>query len=529
MEYKRFGAMICCSSNAVMKVEKVKELIDLLSKMEYNVLELCIDDLYKVDGEPYFGYLRGGYTKEEIREMDAYALSKGIELIPSIQTLAHMTNLVKLPYYGDIVDVNDILLVGHPKTYALIEKMFASLAEQFTTRQVNIGMDEAHMIGLGNYLRQNGYKNRFDILLEHLGRVKEIAAKYGLTVHMWSDMFYRLANGGEYSVKGAHVPKEVAAKIPEGVELAYWEYLSADERLYDELFRSHKGLQRPVWFAGAACTSNGFAPFNRLSLRSLRAAMKQVRAHEIENVLITLWGDDGNDCSYFTTLPTLYAARQFAKGNFDMEAIAAGFETLFGVSFEAWLTIDIPNKSEKNPDLLGISNACKSLLYNDCFLGWKDGALAEQAHIPFADYAAQLRKVQAGKYTYLFENLANLCDVLDVKAELGLRTRKAYQAGDTAALSALVADYEEAARRLKIFHRSFKAQWMKENKPYNWEVHEIRLGGLYSRIGDCKERLEAYLRGEVTEIPELTETILPYANWGLQYNLYRGLVSVSEL
>ena len=70
---------------------------------------------------------------------------------------------------------------------------------------------------------------------------------------------------------------------------------------------------------------------------------------------------------------------------------------------------------------------------------------------------------------------------------------------------------------------------MKENKPYSWEVHEIRLGGLYARINDCKERLEAYLAGEATEIPELNENILPYANWGLQYNLYRGLVTVSEL
>lgn len=529
MKYKHFGAAICCSSNAVMKVEKVKELIDLLAKMGYNLLEIGIDDLYKIDGEPYFGYLRGGYSAEEIHEMDEYAKAQGVELVPSIQTLAHLTNLVKLPHYADIVDVNDILLVDNPKTYELIEKMFLTLSQQFTSRNVNIGMDEAHMIGLGNYLKNNGYTNRFEILLRHLKKVKEIADKYGFSVHMWSDMFYRLANGGEYSVKGAHVPAEVAAHIPEGVELVYWEYLSSDESLYEELFLSHKGLNRPIWFAGSACTSNGFAPFNRLSLNALQAAMKQVKKQQIENVLITLWGDDGNDCSYFTTLPTLYAARQFAEGNFDMENIAKGFEEMFGVPFEDWLTLDIPNKSERNPDLLGISNACKSLLFNDCFLGWKDSALAEQAHIPYDEYAAQLRAIKAGEYTYLFENLANLCDVLEVKAELGLRTRKAYQTQDKGALKALLKDYEEAARRLKVFRKSFRELWMKENKSYNWEVHEIRLGGLYARIQDCKERLEAYLAGEVTEIPELTETILPYANWGLQYNLYRGLVTVSEL
>ena len=85
--YKNFGVLICCASNGVMKVERVKELIDILRKMGYNLLELCLDDMFKIPDEPYFGYLRGGYTGEELREMDAYAKARGIELVPAIQTL----------------------------------------------------------------------------------------------------------------------------------------------------------------------------------------------------------------------------------------------------------------------------------------------------------------------------------------------------------------------------------------------------------------------------------------------------------
>ena len=40
MQYKNFGAFICCVSNGVMKVERVKDLVDNLSKMGYNLLEL---------------------------------------------------------------------------------------------------------------------------------------------------------------------------------------------------------------------------------------------------------------------------------------------------------------------------------------------------------------------------------------------------------------------------------------------------------------------------------------------------------
>ena len=156
MSEKKFGALICCASNGVMKVERVKSLIVNLEKAGYNLLELCIDDIYKIDSEPFFGYLRGGYTHEEIREMDKFALEHGIELVPDIQTLGHLTNLVKLPAYADIVDIDNILMVDEPRTYELIDRMFASLAADFTTRNVNIGFDEAHHVGLGRYLDKHG-------------------------------------------------------------------------------------------------------------------------------------------------------------------------------------------------------------------------------------------------------------------------------------------------------------------------------------------------------------------------------------
>ena len=98
--YKHFGVMLDCSRNAVMKPAVVKKLIDYLKKFGYNTLELYTEDTFRPDGEPYFGYLRGGYTGADIREIDAYAASRGVELIPCIQTLAHFTNLVKLPAYG---------------------------------------------------------------------------------------------------------------------------------------------------------------------------------------------------------------------------------------------------------------------------------------------------------------------------------------------------------------------------------------------------------------------------------------------
>ena len=533
MNYNRFGILIDCSANGVMKVEQIKRLMDLMKKMGYNLLELGMDDVYKIDGEPYFGYLRGGYTKEELKDLDEYAQKNGIELVPCIQTLAHLTNLVKLPHYEDIVDVDNILLIDEPKTYALIEKMFQTIRECFSADVVNIGMDEAHMVGLGKYLDKHGYVNRFDLLLKHLDKVVKIAGKYGFRCHMWSDMFFRLAHHGDYYVKGVHIPKEVREKVPENVALCYWDYGEHEltEEMFDEMFRQHEEFDRELWYAGGAWCWNGFAPFNRYSLAAMKLAVKQAVEHGVRNIFITLWGVEGNECSYLATLPVLYAVKQYADGNFDEASIEKGFYDMFGIRFADFMLADIPNTTSRDPDGLLYECACKTLLYNDCFLGWKDSALAKIDPIPYGDYAKQLQAVvkKTGEYGYIFKTLAALCSALEKKAYLGLRTRKAYKEKDKAELKRLIDDYLEAAERIDKFRKTYRETWMREYKPYGWEIQEIRLGGLKARVMDCRERLIEYVEGKVNDIPELEEEILPYADWGLQFNSFRGLISVNEI
>ena len=74
------------------------------------------------------------------------------------------------------------------------------------------------------YFDKNGYRNRFDILMEHLNKVGEIAKKYGFNAHMWSDMFFRLGGNGEYYVPEANIPNAVKKMVPENVSQCYWDY-----------------------------------------------------------------------------------------------------------------------------------------------------------------------------------------------------------------------------------------------------------------------------------------------------------------
>ena len=70
---KRLGVMLDCSRGAVYTVEALKKYIDVLAKMGYNSLQLYTEDTYEIKEEPYFGYMRGRYSADELRLLDFYA------------------------------------------------------------------------------------------------------------------------------------------------------------------------------------------------------------------------------------------------------------------------------------------------------------------------------------------------------------------------------------------------------------------------------------------------------------------------
>ncbi len=527
---ERLGVMLDCSRNAVMKPEKIKEFIDILAKIGYNTLELYMEDTYEIPGEPYFGYLRGGYTSSELKDIDAYAAEKGVEVIPAVQTLAHFNNLAKLPNYEDIIDINDILLVGSEKTYALIEKMFKTLSETFSSRLVNIGMDEAHMIGLGKYLDLNGYTDRYELLFRHLGRVAAIADKYGLTLHMWSDMFFRIGNQGKYYGEDLRVSEDLSERIPSNVELVYWDYYHVKTEDYETMMSAHKSINGDFWFAGGAWSWGGFAPFNGYTLKAMKAAIAAADKYEVKKIFVTMWGDDGKECSFFSLLPSLYAIKQYSLGIFDEKVIAEGFKENFGVDFNDFMLLDIPNLLPVKHEEL--ETPCKALLYCDPFLGILDDLVEEEGEIPYAEYALKLAKAgeRAGGYKYIFDALSSLCGVLEYKYDLGVRVRKAYKSGNKSIIGQICNEIDITIGRLDLFYKNFRELWLCENKPFGFEVQEARIGGLKLRLASCKEWLEDYINGKIDRIDELDKEILPYREKStLYFNIYRRLISVSEI
>lgn len=504
------GVMLDCSRNAVMSLAGLKRFVDVLAKMGYNRLMLYTEDTYEVEGEPFFGYMRGRYTKKELKEIDTYALSKGIELVPCIQTLAHLNQIFEWETYQKIKDVNDILLVDEERTYQLIDNMLKACVESFTTKNVHIGMDEAHLLGLGKYLDKHGYTNRHELLLKHLNKVCEMAVGYGLKPMIWSDMFFRLAFGNYYVSQG-EVPQEVIEKVPKCVELVYWDYYSQTQEFYESMIEKHLAFDNPVSFAGGCWKWGSLQPRNKRSIIRSELALRACNKHGVKDVITTLWGDDGNECPVYATLPALFYFAEAAKGNYDLAAIKEKFYQLFDEHFDDFMQLDFIFPESFDKDFYDY-NGLKALFYNDPFVGRYDSSVRGDGTEgkQYALFAEQMKqaKTRSKNYAYIFEHYQNICDFMSIKYDLGYRAREAYQKGRKDDLKIIVKDFKKAEKKLQTVCTSFEKMWMMDNKAFGYEVIELWLGGLLKRLESCRKRIQAYLQGKNGQIEELEVELL---------------------
>src|SRR5690625_859907 len=90
-QFEMTGAMLDSSRNAVLTVAGIQDMLRKMAIMGLNTLMVYTEDTYEVEEYPYFGYMRGRYSEQELKICDDYATELGIEMIPCIQTLAHLT------------------------------------------------------------------------------------------------------------------------------------------------------------------------------------------------------------------------------------------------------------------------------------------------------------------------------------------------------------------------------------------------------------------------------------------------------
>ena len=514
------GIMADVSRNAVLRVETVKDIISRIARMGMNTFMLYMEDVYKIEDYPYFGYMRGAYTTDELKEIDEYAAIFGVEVVPCIQTLAHLTSTLRWPYAEGMRDTADVLLVGADKTYEFIDKMISVISSCFSSKRIHIGMDEAWGLGSGVYKSIHGDVNKFEIISSHLKRVVEILGKYGKEPVMWSDMLFRIASKtGRYFDTEAVMPDNILDIIPENVTMAFWDYYNENTQTYRDMLRIHGTMQRNIAFYGGVWTWNGIGINYDKTFRTTKPAMEACHENGIDEICATLWRDDGAETDIYTALLGMQLFSEYVYySDVTMEHLFDMFRVCTGYNAEDFMLFDLDNLPEAEEykksltDIEGVVTAAKHILYQDVLQGLFDKQYQDvdlKGH--YGKIYDKLQKIDFPEdLKELFEYHTQLAKVLYLKSDIGISIYSSYK-NNKAALADDVEKVKNLYNEVCILHEKLSLLWLKENKAFGLDRLDLRFGGLKERIKRAENRLNMYINGDIKTIEELEEERLPFS------------------
>ena len=504
--FAKNGLMLDLSRNAVAQIDILKQFIREMAFMGHSWFMLYMEDVYEVEGAPYFGALRGRYSIKDLQEVDRYAQLFGVQLVPCIQTLAHvnqyfMWEAVEYKYK----DIDDILNVGNAEVQALLTRMIASLRKAFSTDIIHIGMDEAYNLGRGRYLDENGFKNKSDIMQDHLSFMKTLCKEYGFKPIVWDDMFFsRYSNN-----KNGAVPS-----IPNHVGLMYWDYYSSSFKHYQDKLKLFRSMAKKTMFAGGAWRWTGFIPHHKKTLETTLAALAACRKERIKEIIVTAWGDDGNEAPFYTCMFGLVLFAYLDCNAAYQETEFSQYLNLYtGMDFDGWMRQGEPDLFEGTTGDNYDITPSKYLLYQDPlgskFLHYVRTLTTDMDAVyiklekAFAEDAANTDNLLQ---QHIAEFYAMMMKTLYYKWRLPLDIWEAYKKADKKALQSLIENKIEPLKTaLTGMAKARRKIWAEECRAFGSEVLDHRFGAMLMRLEVTQDVLTDYIQGKITRIDELEE------------------------
>lgn len=534
LQFSEAGLMLDVSRNAALTVAGVQEMLRLSAQLGLNRMLLYMEDVYELPQYPYWGYLRGRYSGQDLEDIDAYGQKLGVEVIPCIQTLAHLQNPMKWPWLNQLRDINDILLVDDERTYTFLRNMLTEISRHFHTDKIHIGMDEAFNLGRGQYLTKRGYVDPQTLMRHHVKRVFAILKDLHLKPMMWSDMWF----AGDYTNKVGQ-NQDLREDLAD-VNLMYWDYYNHQQSIYDEHFKKHHQLSDNISFATGIWTWNGFAPNYGKTFATMDAGMAAAKENHINTVYATMWGDDGAETPI---LAARVGIQHFAEHVYHAKPSVADTKQAFHhyqhLDADRYLLLDqfdqLQELTANNPDS---TRPSKLLLYEDLLTPLY--AINLQRFDLVAKYrqlATDLQNViQNQNLTQPEMKLFNFYDLLaqalQQKAALLAAIPKAYHEQNQADMQTNITDIKTFSTVLKKLHAAHRDCWFMLSQPFGWEVMDVRYGGLISRNDTAIWRLTQWLQDKNHTLPELEQQLLPVGKPNqdsVGNSLYTDIVTVSKL
>lgn len=305
---KRRGFMLDVSRCKVPTMQTMYELIDLLSDLRYNELQLYIEHTFAFKDHDIVWQDFSPLTGEEIEQIDQYCQERFIELVPNLNSFGHFERWLRHKPYKQLAEcpegfrrddpfmVRDHGSVLKPNQNSLdfIDSLYDEYLPHFSSKKFNVGLDEPWELGQGWSKPKVEKHGKHKVYLKHLEGILSLVEKHDKSMEFWADVIL------ENPENAQHLPSHASPII--------WGYEGDHPFSSQAKSVAECGLN----FSLAPGTANwrSFSGRWETVRKNLHSACTNADEYGAEGILLTTWGDCGNHQPWSTMYPPLFLGSQ---------------------------------------------------------------------------------------------------------------------------------------------------------------------------------------------------------------------------
>lgn len=281
------GYMLDISRGKVPTLQTLFGIVDGLVGLKYNSLQLYCEHTFHYRRHPEIGAQHSPMTAEEVLKLDDYCHRRGVELVPNLQSFGHQHHILKLPRYKHLAESESrggwCLSPARPGTYKLLADLYAEYLPLFRSKRLNISCDETYDLGRGLSKRRADRIGVGRVYLEHILKLRKLAARFGKGIMMWGDIVQNHPG--------------IVPDIPKDIVMLDWFYdtpsasarrqRSARNRLFRDAGLETINCPGTNTWVTLACRTE-------MARANIRWFTELGRKNGAAGMLLTDWGDNGH-------------------------------------------------------------------------------------------------------------------------------------------------------------------------------------------------------------------------------------------
>ncbi|XP_073248939.1 uncharacterized protein [Porites lutea] len=201
-DLKYRGVLWDVSTGRVPTLETLFSMIDILSSMKINQLQLYMQNTFAFSGHETVWRNTTPYSPSDIMKIDRYCKKRYIELVPHIESLSGFSQWLKFKSYKHLAEEAVVydpqeerqpscLCPSDDESIKLVQDLHSKAFPCFSSaRFVHVGLDLAPEFGKGKSHSVTEEKGTDEVYMSYLKSVHQSCCRHGRTLQFWANALH---------------------------------------------------------------------------------------------------------------------------------------------------------------------------------------------------------------------------------------------------------------------------------------------------------------------------------------------------